>query len=65
MCQFMSIISDGNGKAYYFNWKQRQGIIKKENEFKNVESADWFVPSDCNIVFTRDDRRGCFWHSSS
>jgi hypothetical protein len=40
MCKFFSLISDGNGKEYYFNWEQRQAILRKEPEFNMVESAD-------------------------
>ena len=39
MCKFFSLISDGNGKAYYFDWEQRKKILKKEDGF-NYESAD-------------------------
>ena len=37
MCQFFSLISDGNGNAYYFNWEQRKKILVKEIA---TESAD-------------------------
>jgi hypothetical protein len=40
MCKFFSLISDGNGKPYYFDWKQRQSILKKDPEFNMVETAD-------------------------
>ena len=40
MCKFFSLISDGNGNPYYFDWKQRQGILKKDKKFNKVESAD-------------------------
>ena len=40
MCKFFSLISDGNGNPYYFNWKQRQAILRKDKEFNLVESAD-------------------------
>ena len=40
MCEFFSLVSDGNGNPMYFNWEQRLGILNKEKEFKNVESAD-------------------------
>jgi hypothetical protein len=40
MCKFFSLISDGNGEVYYFNWKQRLGIMTNEAEFNKVESPD-------------------------
>jgi hypothetical protein len=40
MCEFFSVISDGNGKPYYFNWKQRKQIMANDAEFSKVESAD-------------------------
>ena len=40
MCKFFSLISDGNGNPYYFDWKQRQRILKKDKKFNKVESAD-------------------------
>jgi hypothetical protein len=38
MCEFFSLVSDGNGKPMYFDWKQRKGILGKDKEFKDVES---------------------------
>jgi hypothetical protein len=41
MCQFFSLISNGEGKVYYFDAKQRKAILKgKDKAFKNVETAD-------------------------
>ena len=39
MCKFFSLISDGNGNAFYFDWEQRKKILKKEDSFK-YDSAD-------------------------
>ena len=40
MCKFFSLISDGNGTPYYFNWEQRKKILAKDPDFNKVESAD-------------------------
>src|SRR3989339_658390 len=40
MCKFFSLISDGNGNPYYFDWKQRQAMLKKDPAFNMVETAD-------------------------
>jgi hypothetical protein len=40
MCKFFSVISDGNGTPYYFNWKQRQEILKGKPEYKNITTID-------------------------
>ena len=41
MCQFFSLISNGEGKVYYFDAEQRKAILKgKDKAFKNVETAD-------------------------
>ena len=40
MCKFLSVISDGKGTPYYFNWKQRKKILAKDPEFNKVETAD-------------------------
>ena len=46
MCQFFSLISDGNGKPYYFDWKQRQkilaGEIKVESPDSHTSIADFY-----------------------
>ncbi len=40
MCKFFSLISDGKGNPYYFNWEQRKKILAKDTEFNMVETAD-------------------------
>jgi hypothetical protein len=40
MCKFFSVISDGNGTPYYFNWEQRKKILAKDPAFNMVETAD-------------------------
>ena len=34
MCNFFSLVSDGKGKIYYFDWELRQKCLKKEINFK-------------------------------
>lgn len=38
MCNFFSFCSDGNGKYYYFNWKQRQKLLKNNPKNYSVDS---------------------------
>jgi len=46
MCKFFSLVSDGNGKPYYFDWPLRQKVLS--GELKNYEPdshtsiADYF-----------------------
>lgn len=40
MCNFFSLISNGNGEVKYFNWEQRKRILAKDSEFNKVESPD-------------------------
>ena len=40
MCKFFSLISDGKGKIFYFDWFQRQAILAKDPKFNRVETAD-------------------------
>jgi hypothetical protein len=35
MCEFFSLVSDGKGKIFYFNWVQRQKILKGLLKDKN------------------------------
>jgi hypothetical protein len=37
MCNFFSLVSDGSGRIYYFDWDIRKRILSKE---LNYESAD-------------------------
>ncbi len=46
MCQFFSVVSDGKGKAYYFNAAIRRKTIKHELPYESTDShtsiADYF-----------------------
>ena len=46
MCNFFSLVSDGNGKPYYFDWKQREDIlsgkIKVESPDSHTSIADFY-----------------------
>ena len=41
MCQFFSFVSDGQGKVYYFNYKQRQEIKDREHD-SHTSIADYY-----------------------
>ena len=45
MCKFFSIVSDAKGNFYYFDWKQRQEILKgkiKESADSHTSIADFY-----------------------
>lgn len=45
MCKFFSVISDGKGKIYYFDWAIRERIIKKELSYESdshTSIADYY-----------------------
>lgn len=46
MCKFFSLVSDGNGKPYYFNWALRQkvlsGMLKYYEPDSHTSIADYF-----------------------
>ena len=45
MCNFFSLVSDGNGKIYYFDWKIRKQIIKDELNYEHdshTSIADYY-----------------------
>lgn len=37
MCNFFSFVTDGGGKYFYFDWKQRQKIDIGKGKFKDLE----------------------------
>ena len=45
MCKFFSLVSDAKGNFYYFDWKQRQEILKgkiKESADSHTSIADFY-----------------------
>ena len=45
MCEFFSLVSDGNGKIMYFDWKLRQQILAKKLKYEpdsHTSVADYF-----------------------
>jgi hypothetical protein len=46
MCNFFSLVSNGDGKPLYFNWEQRQKILKGEIKQQSADShtsiADYY-----------------------
>jgi hypothetical protein len=45
MCKFFSLVSDGKGKIYYFDWELRKKCLKKEIDFQpdsHTSIADYY-----------------------